>query len=98
MDRDEKDYHGNDRKQEHPDHVVRPFLAEAAQLAFSDRYATMRHMRLAGVPADNAGNYQRDYRYAHGSASPRPGVTVIHNVIREIVRFLRAGGVRFSAC
>jgi len=60
VDHDDKDYHGNDRKQKQPDHVMRPFLAEAAQLPFSDWYAAMRHMRLADMPADNAGNYQRD--------------------------------------
>jgi hypothetical protein len=98
MDRDEKNYHDNDRKQEQPDHVVLPVPAQAGQLAFPGRYEPMRHMNPAGMPADDTGNYQRDYRYPHGSASPRPGVTVIHNVIREIVRFLRARGVRFNAC
>jgi hypothetical protein len=54
-------------------------------------------VRFTGVPADNAGNYQRDNRYSHGSpASQRRSVMVIHNVIREIVRFLRAGGAHFN--
>ena len=98
MNRDDQDYHDYDGKQEQADHVVRPVPAQTGQLAFSGRYEPMRHMYFADMPADKAGNYQRDYRYPHGSASPRPGVTVIHNVIREIVRFLRAGGVRFNAC
>lgn len=97
MDRDDQNHHNYDSHQEQPDQVVRPETTKTRQLAFSGRYEAMRHMRLAGVPADSAGNYQRDYRYAHRSARQpaRGGATVIHNVIREIVRFLRAGGARF---
>jgi hypothetical protein len=98
VDRDDQNYYGYDGKQEQPDHVVRPEPAQARQLAFPGRYEPMGHMHLADMPADKTGNYQRNYRYPHGSASPRPGVTVIHNVIRKIIRFLRAGGVRFNAC
>jgi hypothetical protein len=97
MDRDDQNHHDYDRHQEQPDHVVRPVTTKAGQLAFPGWYEAMRHMRFAGVPADNAGNYQRDYRYSHGAPRQpaRGGATVIHNVIREIVRFLRAGGARF---
>ena len=98
MNGDDQNYHRYDGKQEHADQVARPEPAQAGQLTFSGRYQPMRHMYFADMPADKAGNYQRDYRYPHGSASPRPGVTVIHNVIREIIRSLRAGGVRFNAC
>ena len=96
MDRDDQNHHAYDRKQEEAENVMRPVTAHPGQLAFPERYEAMRYVHFTGVPADNAGNDQRDYRYSHGSpAGLRRGVLAIHNVIREIVRFLRAGGVRF---
>jgi hypothetical protein len=97
VDGDDQNHHDYDRHQEQADCVVAPVTTKAGQLAFSGRYEAMRHVRFTGVPADNAGNYQRDYRYSHGSpVSLRRSVIVIHNVIREIVGFLRAGGAHFN--
>jgi hypothetical protein len=92
-----KNHQDYDGHHERPENIARSLTAHGGQLAFPERYEAMRHVRFTGVPADNARNYQRDYRYSHGS--PRQpaqgGATVIHNVIREIIRFLRAGGARF---
>ena len=79
-----KNHQEYDNQQERPENIARSVTAHAGQLALSGRYEAMRNMRLAGMPANKAGNYQRDYRYPHGS--PRQpaqgGATVIHNVIR----------------
>jgi hypothetical protein len=92
-----KNHQDYDCQQERPENIARSVTAHAGQLALSGRYEAMGHVRFTGVPADNAGNYQRDNRYSHGSpASLRRWVLVIHNVIGVILCFLRAGGAHFN--
>jgi hypothetical protein len=63
-----ENHHDYDPRKEHPEHMAQPVTAQARQLALPDRYQTVRHVNLAGVPSENGGNGQRNYDHSyHGS-------------------------------